>query len=226
MRYGNPSLEAAMEQLTAAGCDRVLLVPLYPQYAAATTATACDKAFQVLSKLRRQPTLRVAEPFWEDPVYIDAVARSIDGRLAEIGFAPDVIVASFHGMPAATVAKGDPYYEQCVRTGEALRLRLGLPRGRLMVTFQSRFGREEWLKPYTDATVKGLGALGVKRIAVVNPGFSADCLETIEEIGVENAGYFLAEGGERFERIDCLNDSEGGMRVIESVVRRGLQGWV
>ncbi len=226
MRYGSPSLAEAVAQLTAAGCDRVLLVPLYPQYAAATTATACDAVFAALSRLRNQPTLRVAAPYWQDPVYIDEVARSIERGLARSGFEPEVILASFHGVPAACAASGDPYHDQCMRTGEALRRRLGLPVDRFLVTFQSRFGRAEWLRPYTDATVKALAISGVKRIAVVNPGFAADCLETIEEIGRENAEYFQLEGGEGFVRIACLNDEAGGMRVIENVVRRELQGWV
>lgn len=226
MRYGNPSLEQAIARLTNQGCERLLLVPLYPQYSAATTATACDKVFQVLSNMRRQPALRVAAPYFDEPVYIDELARSIERRLEAPGPEPEVILASFHGMPEATAAKGDPYYDQCLRTVEALRGRLRLPPERLLLTFQSRFGRAPWLQPYTDATVKALAEWGVRRIAVVTPGFSADCLETIEEIGVENAGYFRDAGGEDFARIDCLNDSEGAMRVIETVVRRELQGWL
>jgi ferrochelatase len=226
MRYGNPSLEQAITRLSEQGCDRILLVPLYPQYSAATTATACDKAFEVLSKMRRQPTLRVAAPYFDEPAYIDEVARSIERRLEASEPGPEVILASFHGMPEATALKGDPYYDQCWRTVEALRQRLGLAPEKLRLTFQSRFGRAPWLQPYTDATVKALAAQGVKRIAVVTPGFSADCLETIEEIGVENAGYFREAGGEDLARIDCLNDSDGAMRVIETVVRRELQGWL
>lgn len=226
MRYGDPSLASAIGRLSAQGCERLLLVPLYPQYSAASTATACDKAFRALAKLRRQPTLRVSEPYYEDPVYIEELARSVERQLGALDFEPEVILASFHGMPAATAAKGDPYHAQCLRTGEALRRRLGPPPERLRVTFQSRFGAAAWLQPYTDSTVRALAALGIKRIAVVTPGFSADCLETLEEIGVENAGYFLEAGGERFSRIACLNDSDGGMRVIEGLVRRELQGWI
>jgi protoporphyrin/coproporphyrin ferrochelatase len=226
MRYGNPSLEQAIARLTEQGCERLLLVPLYPQYSAATSATACDKVFHILSKMRRQPTLRVAEPYFDQPDYIDEIARSIERQLAAPGPGPEVILASFHGMPAATAAKGDPYYDQCQATVEALRRRLGLPPERLLLTFQSRFGGAPWLQPYTDATVTALAEMGVKRIAVVTPGFSADCLETIEEIGVENADYFVEAGGQELMRIDCLNDSEGGMRVIEAMVRRELQGWL
>jgi ferrochelatase len=226
MRYGNPSLESAIDRLTEEGCDRLLLVPLYPQYSAATYATACDKVFEALASMRRQPVLRVAAPYYEDPPYIEEITRSITTHLGELDFDPEVILASFHGMPAATRTKGDPYYEQCQRTGELIRLQLGLSKKKFIVTFQSRFGSAEWLKPYTDETVKALAASGVKRLAVLTPGFSADCLETIEEIGDENAGYFHEAGGEKFVRIACLNDSAGGMRVIEAIVRREVQGWI
>jgi protoporphyrin/coproporphyrin ferrochelatase len=226
MRYGNPSLKTAMERLTAEGCDRILFVPLYPQYSAATSATACDKVFEVLASMRNQPALRVAAPYYDDDVYIDEIACSVAERLEQIDFDPEVIIASFHGMPLDTRIKGDPYYAQCQRTTDLLRLRLRLPRDRLIMTFQSRFGRAEWLKPYTDETIKALASRGIKRLAVVTPGFSADCLETIEEIGSENADHFFAAGGQAFARIDCLNDGESGMRVIESIVRRELSGWI
>ncbi len=226
MRYGNPSLRSAIDRLTQQGCDRLLLVPLYPQYSAATHASACDKAFEALASIRGQPALRVAAPYYDDPPYIEEITRSIRTRLAELDFEPEVILASFHGMPVATMIEGDPYYGQCRRTGELIRRQLGLSRKQFRVTFQSRFGSAEWLKPYTDETVKTLAAGGVKRLAILTPGFSADCLETIEEIGEENAAYFREAGGEKFARIACLNDSEGGMRVIEAVVLRELQGWV
>jgi protoporphyrin/coproporphyrin ferrochelatase len=226
MRYGNPSLASAIDRLTQRGCDRILFVPLYPQYSAASSATACDKVFATLASLRHQPALRVAAPYYDDPEYIEAIARSVESRLADLSFEPEVILASFHGMPAATASKGDPYFVQCRQTGELLRRRLGLPKEKFRVTFQSRFGASEWLKPYTDETVKALAASGVKHLVVLTPGFSADCLETIEEIGRENADYFHAAGGKEFVRIDCLNDSDGGMRVIEAIVRRELQGWI
>ena len=226
MRYGNPSLKSAIEHLVANGCDRILLLPLYPQYSAATTATACDKTFEALAALRHQPALRVAAPYFDDPDYIEQIAVSMADQLRRRVFEPENILASFHGMPLDTLLNGDPYYDQCQRTVHLLRLRLSLPVSRLMVTFQSRFGKAEWLKPYTDETIKALAASGVKRLAVVTPGFSADCLETIEEIGAENAEYFFAGGGEKFARIDCLNDSEAGMRVIGSIVRRELSGWL
>ncbi|TYO63800.1 ferrochelatase [Bradyrhizobium hipponense] len=226
MRYGNPSLKTATERLVARGCERILFVPLYPQYSAATSATACDKLFKVLASMRYQPALRVATPYYDQDTYIDAIAGSLAGRLLSSGFEPDVIVASFHGMPLSTYLAGDPYYVHCHRTADLIRTRLGLSQERLIVTFQSRFGRAEWLKPYTDETIKALAANGARRIAVVTPGFSADCLETIEEIGQENAKYFFDEGGDVFARIDCLNDSDRGMRVIEALVQRELSGWV
>jgi ferrochelatase len=226
MRYGNPSLKSAIDRLAQRGCDRLVLVPLYPQYSAASSATACDKVFKALASMRRQPVLRVAAPYYDDPPYIEEVARSVTTSLAELDFEPEVILASFHGMPDETRIKGDPYHEQCQKTAELVRLQLGLSREKFLVTFQSRFGAAKWLEPYTDATVKRLAASGVKRLAVLTPGFSADCLETIEEIGQENAHYFHAAGGEKFARIACLNDSEGGMRVIEAIVRRELQGWI
>jgi protoporphyrin/coproporphyrin ferrochelatase len=226
MRYGNPSMRSRLAALAAQGCDRILVVPLYPQYAAATSATVCDEAFRVLMKMRWQPALRIAPPYFDDPVYIEALASSLDAGLKALPFAPEVILASFHGIPKAYFDKGDPYYCHCAKTTRLLRERLRLDDSKLILTFQSRFGRAEWLKPYTDATVKALAARGVKNLAVITPGFSADCLETLEEIAGENAEYFHHAGGENFAAIPCLNDSEPGMRVIETVVRRELQGWV
>ena len=226
MRYGNPSIRSALDRLTQQGCDRILLVPLYPQYSAATTATACDKTFDALMTMRWQPSLRVAPPYADDPDYIKAIAQSIRDGLAALPFEPEVILASFHGVPKAYLLKGDPYHCQCAKTWRLVREALGLTPERFMLTFQSRFGRAEWLQPYTDETVKALARRGVKRIAIVTPGFLADCLETLEEIGVENAHYFRENGGEHFARIDCLNDSQAGMRVIETLVRRELMGWL
>jgi protoporphyrin/coproporphyrin ferrochelatase len=226
MRYGNPSIRSRLAALAAQGCARVLLVPLYPQYAAATSATVCDEAFRALMDMRWQPALRVAPPWFDDPVYIEALAASLEDRLQTLPFAPDVVLASFHGIPQSYADKGDPYASHCAETTRLLRERLRLGDDRLMMTFQSRFGRAAWLKPYTDMTVKELAARGVRNIAVITPGFAADCLETLEEIARENAGYFRTGGGENFAAIPCLNDSEAGMRVIETVVRRELQGWV
>ena len=226
MRYGQPSMASRLAALATRGCDRILLVPLYPQYAAATTATVCDEAFRALMKMRRQPTLRVAPPWFDDTVYIHALTSTLENELARLPFRPDVILASYHGMPKAYVDKGDPYYGQCVETTRLLRERLKLDESKLRMTFQSRFGRAAWLQPYTDATVRGLAKQGVKNLAVVTPGFAADCLETLEEIAVENARIFKRAGGENFVHIPCLNDSERGMLVIRTVVQRELKGWV
>lgn len=226
MRYGNPSIASRLDALQEAGCERILVYPLYPQYAAATTATVNDKAFEHLLKKRWQPALRTVPPYHDDSVYIDALARSVDSHLATLAFEPEVVLASFHGIPRSYFEKGDPYYCHCQKTARLLRERLGWSDERLRVTFQSRFGPEEWLQPYTDRTVEALARSGVRRIAVLTPGFVADCLETIEEIGVENADIFRAAGGSDFARIPCLNDSDDGMAVIEHVVRRELRGWV
>jgi ferrochelatase len=226
MRYGNPSIRSRIDALAAQGCDRLLVVPLYPQYSAATSATVCDEVFRVLGDMRAQPTLRVTPPYYDDPDYIEALAVSIDSHLATLPFQPEIIVASFHGMPQKYIDKGDPYQAQCVATTDALRRRMGLDDKKLLLTFQSRFGFDEWLQPYTDKTVEQLGRDGVRRIAVITPGFSADCLETLEEIAQENAEIFKHAGGEQFAAIPCLNDSEAGMDVIRQLVLRELQGWI
>jgi len=226
MRYGNPSIASRLDALQAAGCERILLYPLYPQYAAATTATVNDKAFAHLLTKRWQPALRTVPPYHDDPVYIDALARSVEAHLTTLSFEPEVVLASFHGIPRSYFEKGDPYYCHCQKTARLLRRRLGWDENRLRVTFQSRFGPEEWLQPYTDKTVEALARSGVKSLAVMTPGFVADCLETIEEIGVENADIFRKNGGVNFARIPCLNDGDDGMAVIEHVVRRELQGWI
>jgi len=225
MRYGTPSIRERLEALADQNCERILLVPLYPQYAAATTATVCDAAFRSLLRMRWQPSLRVAPPYFDDPVYIEALAGSLEAELARLPFKPDVIVASYHGIPKSYFDKGDPYYCHCAKTTRLLRERLKLGDDKLIMTFQSRFGRAEWLRPYTDKTVKSLAKQKVKNIAVITPGFAADCLETLEEIAVENAHYFKRAGGENFAHIPCLNDSEAGLQVIHTVVLREIQGW-
>ena len=226
MRYGNPSIASELDALFAQGCDRILAVPLYPQYAAATVATVCDHVFRALMQMRWQPTLRVAAPYYDDPVYIDALAQSFTAELAKLPFRPDKILASFHGIPKEYFLKGDPYYCHCAKTYRLLRERLKLDEQTFMMTFQSRFGTAEWLQPYTDKTVEGLAKSGVKSLAVITPGFAADCLETLEEIAVENGEIFHRDGGENFAAIPCLNDSDLGMAVIRTVVTRELRGWI
>jgi ferrochelatase len=225
MRYGAPPIGERLKALQAEGCDRILVIPLYPQYCAASTATVGDKVFEAMASMRWQPALRMAAPYYDDPVYIDALAASIRAGLAKLDFAPEVVLASYHGIPQAYFDRGDPYYCHCAKTTRLLGEALNLDGERLKMTFQSRFGRAEWLKPYTGETVRELASRGVKRVVVVTPGFAADCLETLEEIGVENAAYFREAGGERFAAIPCLNDSVEGVAVIEAVARRELKGW-
>jgi ferrochelatase len=205
MRYGNPSIKSRLEALQVLGCD---------------------KAFDVLKTMRWQPAVRIAPPWHDDPVYIEALAVALEQELNKLTFKPEMILASFHGVPKEYLVKGDPYYCQCHKTARLLGTRLGLDESRFMLTFQSRFGFAEWLQPYTDMTVKALAARGVKNLAIVMPGFTADCLETLEEIAGENAEYFHHAGGENFAAIPCLNDSEAGMTVISHVVLRELKGWV
>ena len=226
MRYGNPSIASRLQALTRAGCDRILIMPLYPQYSAATTATVCDEVLRVLSNMRRQPTVRFAPPYYDDPVYIEALASTTTAALKELAFQPDVIVASFHGMPQLYIDKGDPYYEHCVETTRLLRQQIKMDETKLLLTFQSRFGRGKWLEPATIETMRDLGRRGVKNVAVLTPGFSADCLETLEEIAGENADVFRKNGGENFALIPCLNDSGPGMLVLWQLALRELKGWI
>jgi len=226
MRYANPSTAAGIDALFKAGCDRILLVPLYPQYAAATTATAADEAFRHLMAMRWQPAVRVAPAWYDNRAYIDALADSMRHGLSRLDFEPETIVATFHGMPQKYFEAGDPYYGQCLTTSRLVREALGIPEKRWVTSFQSRFGNDPWLQPYTDATVERLARSGIKRLALVAPGFTADCLETLEELDVENRRIFMKHGGERFAYIPALNDSDAGVRVIEDVVRRELSGWL
>ncbi|MGA9324076.1 MAG: ferrochelatase [Xanthobacteraceae bacterium] len=226
MRYASPSIASRLEALLARGCDRILVMPLYPQYAAPTTATVGDEVFRFLMRQRRQPALRIMPAYYDDPYYIEVLASSLKAELKALPFAPDVIVASYHGMPLDYVRKGDPYESQCVRTTQLLREQLKLDDSKLILTYQSRFGRARWLEPYTIQTIKALARKGVKNLVVITPGFSADCLETLEEIAVENAHVFKRYGGENFAAIPCLNDSEAGMLMIWQLAMRELKGWV
>jgi len=226
MRYASPSIASRLEVLVTWGCERILVMPLYPQYSAATTATVCDEVFRFMLRQRVQPALRFLPAYYEDPYYIEVLASSLQAELKSLPFTPDVILASYHGVPKEAVAKGDPYQAQCTRTTELLRAQLGLDETRLMMSFQSRFGRAQWLEPYTIATVRALARKGVKNLVVITPGFSADCLETLEEIKVENARMFMRHGGENFAAIPCLNDSEAGMLMLWRLAMRELKGWV
>jgi protoporphyrin/coproporphyrin ferrochelatase len=226
MRYGNPSMESVLTRLREQGCERILCFPLYPQYAAATTASVNDKLFQALMKTRYMPSVRTVPQYHDEPVYIEALAQSIERHLATLSYEPEVVVASYHGIPKKYFDKGDPYHCHCMKTTRLLRERLGWSKDRLITTFQSRFGPQEWLQPYTDKTIEKLAKDGIKSLAVLNPGFVSDCLETLEEIAVEAGETFYHAGGTNFSHIPCLNDSEQGMVVIEHLVRRELQGWL
>lgn len=226
MRYGNPSTKAGIEALLSAGCRKILLAPLYPQYSATTTATANDKAFEALKSIRWQPAVRTLPAYCDEPVYIEALAQSIADGVAKLDFTPDVILMSYHGMPVEYLEKGDPYHCQCFKTTRLVREHLGWAPEKLKVTFQSRFGPTKWLQPYTDETLMALPKEGIKRVAVVAPAFSVDCIETLEEIAITGREEFEHAGGEQYAYIPCLNDSEPGMHMLETVIRKELAGWI
>jgi len=222
MRYGTPAISDQLEAMKAAGCDRILIAPLYPQYCAATTATANDKAFEALAAMRWQPAIRTLPPYHDDPAYIEALAQSVRASLAALDFEPEALMASFHGMPARTFELGDPYHCHCQKTARLLGEALGRE---LIVTFQSRFGRAKWLGPATDTTLAGLPGQGIKRVAIVAPGFSADCLETLEELAIRGRDTYLAAGGTQFAYLPCLNDSEIGIQMLREILSQELAGW-
>ncbi|PJG48853.1 ferrochelatase [Sphingobium sp. LB126] len=223
MRYGNPSIASRLEAMVAAGCDRILLAPLYPQYCGATTATALDAAYEALRKMRAQPAIRTLTPYYADPAYIEALRASTLTQLAALDFAPDLLIASFHGMPERTRLLGDPYRDQCVETARLLGEALGCE---VRVTFQSRFGRAKWLGPATDDSLRKLPGQGVGKVAVLTPGFAADCLETVEEIAIRAKADFIAAGGHKFVHLSCLNASRDAMNLYENLARRELAGWL
>lgn len=223
MRYGNPSIASRIEALRAQGCDRILLAPLYPQYCAATTATANDKAFAHLAKLRWQPAIRTLPPYYDDPLYIDALVTTLREDLAKLAFEPDAIVASFHGMPKRTLELGDPYHCHCQKTARLVQEALGRP---LTVAFQSRFGPAKWLGPATDETLVELAKSGKRRVAIFAPGFSADCLETLEELAIRGRESFEEAGGTDFAYLPCLNAEATGNKMLRNIIARELAGWV
>jgi len=222
MRYGRPGIGERLAAMKAAGCERILLAPLYPQYCAATTATANDKAFAELARMRWQPAIRTLPPYFDDPAYIDALKQSVEARLAALDFVPEAILTSFHGMPQRTLALGDPYHCHCQKTARLLGDALGRE---VIVTFQSRFGRARWLEPATDAVLTALPGMGIKRVAVVAPGFSVDCLETLEELAIRGREQFSAAGGAHFAYLPCLNDGAIGIDMLGKLIRRELEGW-
>lgn len=223
MRYGRPAIAERIAALKAQGCDRILIAALYPQYCAATTASVHDAAFAALGAMRWQPAIRTLPPYPDHPAYIAALAASVRGQLDALDFVPDAIVASFHGMPQRTRDLGDPYHDQCQLT--ARRLSEALGRG-LTIAFQSRFGRARWLEPATDITLERLAREGVRKVAVIAPGFAADCLETLEELAIAGRAQFLAAGGESFAYLSCLNDGDEGIDMLATVIGEQLQGWI
>lgn len=226
MRYGNPSTESRLSRMVAAGCERVLFFPLYPQYAGATLATANDAFFRALMKEKRQPAARTVPEYFEHPLYIEALAGSIERVYAGLDRRPDVLVASYHGMPIRYRTEGDPYHCQCQKTTRLLRERLGWAAASIDTTFQSVFGPEEWLKPYTVKHVAELARAGKRNIAVVSPAFAADCIETLEEIQGEIRDAFVHAGGETFTYIPCLNDDDAHIAALMAVARENLAGWI
>ena len=223
MRYGNPAIADRLAALKDAGCERILIAPLYPQYCAATTATANDKAFAALAGMRWQPAIRTLPPYHDDPAYIAALKASIESQLASLDFVPERIVASFHGMPKRTLELGDPYHCHCQKTARLLSEALNRE---LTIAFQSRFGPAKWLGPATDETLEALPAQGVRKVAVVAPGFSADCLETLEELAIRGRESFIAAGGTDFAYLPCVNDGAPGMAMLRTLLHRELQGWI
>lgn len=226
MRYGNPSTDSVIQRLVQQGCERILFFPLYPQYAAATTGTANDQAFRSLQGLRHQPAIRTAPAYHDHPAYIDALAKSVEAAYAGFEEKPTALVTSYHGLPKSYFMKGDPYHCHCQKTSRLMRERLGWEKGEIHTTFQSRFGPEEWLTPYTVEYVAKLAKEGHKRIAVMAPGFSSDCVETLEEINEEILEAFEHAGGEHFHYIPCLNDDEAHIDMIQAIVSNETQGWL
>jgi len=218
MRYGSPAIATILSKLVQAGCDRILAVPLYPQFSGATTGTVEE----ALSAMGSKPELQILPPYYADPLYIDALAANLERQLAALNFEPQRLLLSFHGLPQRAIDRGDPYFDHCSATARLLADRLALT---VDVAFQSRFGRAKWLEPASDATLAAYPAKGVTRLAIAAPGFSADCIETLEELGIRGRETFLSAGGEHFARLDCLNDSPEGMHMLEALVRRELAGW-
>jgi len=228
MRYGNPALGQELARLKAQGCERILVAPLYPQYSGATTATAIDALGAALAKLRWQPAIRTLPPYGDDPAHIAALRDDITRQLGALAFTPEVLLLSFHGMPERTLHLGDPYHCHCRKTARLLAEALApaFPGLRIETTFQSRFGRAKWLEPATDTVLAAEAAKGTKRLAIAAPGFSADCLETVEELAIRGREQFMGSGGQDFAVLTCLNDGEAGMAMLEALVRRELAGWI
>ena len=226
MRYGTPSIPDRLQALMDAGCERILLAPLYPQYSGATTATVVDKAADKLKAMRWQASLRTLPPYHDDPAYIDALTSDLSRQLDGLEFEPEVLLLSFHGMPQRTLDLGDPYHCHCQKTSRLLQEKLARPGLRFRTTFQSRFGRAKWLEPATDVVLEEEAKAGTKRLAIAAPGFSADCLETLEELAIQGREQFTEAGGDHFAALSCLNTSDAGLTMLETLLRRELSGWI
>jgi ferrochelatase len=228
MRYGNPSIPARLQAMKDAGCDRILIAPLYPQYSGATTASVMDSLGDALRTMRWQPALRTLPPYHDDPAYIGALEEDVAAQVEALDFVPEVLLLSFHGMPQRTLELGDPYHCHCRKTARLLgeRLAVRLPALRVEIAFQSRFGRAKWLEPSTETVLAAEAKAGTRRLAIAAPGFAADCVETLEELAIRGREVFEAAGGERLSVLACLNDGAPGMAMLEALVRRELSGWV
>ena len=220
MRYGNPAIKTKLHNLKEKGCENIIVLPLYPQYAAATTATVCDEIYRALMKMRWQPSLQIIPHYESEPLYIDALIKSINKKIEEIKWKPDLIITSYHGIPKSYFDKGDPYHCYCQKTTRLIKEKFN--KINIQLTFQSRFGPQEWLTPYTDKTLEELPAKGIKKILVMCPGFASDCVETLEEINIQGRKSFLESGGEKFDLIPCLNDNPDHIKVFEKLVRKYL----
>ncbi len=226
MNYGLPPVSERLQAMREQGCDRILIYPLYPQYSAATTASVMDNVGKAMAKIRWQPTIRVVPPYFAETAYIDAVANSLQEHLKSLPWKPDRILMAFHGLPREYLDKGDPYHCHCQKTARLVRNKLGLSADQMSVVFQSRFGKAEWLRPYAQQTVEELPTEGVKNLLIISPGFAADCVETLEELSIGLKETFEEKGGENFAVVPCLNASPGSLRMLESIIRNELKGWL
>lgn len=225
MRYGAPSITEKMHRLVDQGCDRIVVLALYPQYSATTSASVFDQCFRTLMAMRQQPNIRTIAPYHDHPLYIESLAQSVKRHITEQGWEPDVIMASFHGLPQAYCTAGDPYYDHCQKTGHLLCEALGRHEANFKITFQSRFGPKAWLQPYTDKSLEALARDGIKNVMVITPGFAADCVETLEELDIKARDIFLKAGGQRFSLIPCLNDHPDHIALLETLILANLDGW-
>ena len=220
MRYGNPSIKSRLKKLKEEGCENIVILPLYPQYAAATTATVCDEVYRSLMNMRWQPSLQIIPHYESEPQYIDALIVSIEKKIKEINWKPDLIISSYHGIPKSYFDKGDPYHCYCHKTTRLMKEKFN--KVKIELTFQSRFGPQEWLTPYTDKTLESLPSKNIKNLLVICPGFASDCVETLEEINIQGREYFLKNGGENFDLIPCLNDNSDHIELFKKLVNKYL----